>query len=516
MGGKIYRFASAEHLTQGEKLLEASESGPRPEPAEPASAFLEHARFPQAEVGAAHRPLLAASGTAAQTRVLVIRTDFCDLPGDPRPQVGAVFYTASSVQDFAETEIAAYYRASSYGKVTMTFTVTPQLYRLPQTAAEYATAGLEFKLYDDATAAAAADYGLTNYDKVLVLFSWLGGIPNSQIQFGALTLIGTPIVCINGEFDFRVVAHELGHTYGLFHANFWQTSDNDPISANGLSLEYSDPFDTMSANWGNDTRVDFNPWFKHLLNWIPDQQVQTVTQSGTYRVFRFDDARATGTLALKAVKDGERSYWISCRRNFADNPAMQHGAYVIWGYLGPHQSDLLGLGSAVNSPHEAALALGTALADPDAGLTISPIAAGGDAPHQYLDVQITFGAHPLLARQPLAEMVREDPPARFGSPMDLSASRAGNLLVANPNGTVMGLVQSAPSDLPLLRLRVLGTQTVLSWPVSAEGFVVEMSSALSGEPSWTPITHEPSRVGCSFVVTNDVEAPAAFFRLRKR
>ena len=345
------------------------------------------------------RPLIASASGGTTYQVLVIRVDFPDLPGDPRPLSGGDPYTASSVQALADGQIATYYQRSSYGKVAMNFTVTPQLYRLPGTAAYYASTGKYFEIYSYAIGFAQADYP-GKYDKVIVLFSWLGGLPDSQLQFGGLSLIGDTMAWVNGEFDFRVLAHELGHTLGLYHANFWQTPDGNSISPNGLSLEGADPFDTMGWNWRNDGRVDFDPWFKRRLNWISDDQVQIVTQNGSYRVYRFDDAQATGTLALKVAKDDTRDYWIGYRRNFFADPGSKQGAYVVWGYHQPWRSNLLGLGPVVNRPEDPVLELNTILADSQGDFTITPVAEGGDAPHEYQDVQITFGPPPTITRQP--------------------------------------------------------------------------------------------------------------------
>ena len=33
--------------------------------------------------------------------------------------------------------------------------------------------------------------------------------------------MGSKGVWINGDFSLRVMAHELGHNWGVFHANFW-------------------------------------------------------------------------------------------------------------------------------------------------------------------------------------------------------------------------------------------------------------------------------------------------------
>ena len=208
------------------------------------------------------------------------------------------------------------------------------------------------------------------------------------------------------------MAHELGHAYGLYHANFWHSGDDNPID-NGYSVEYGDPFDTMAANWFNDGRVDFNPWFKYQLHWLHDDQVQTVTQSGTYRVYRFDDAQATGTLALKVAKDADRDYWVGYRRNFADNPGLQHGAYVVWGYHYPRQSDLLGLGPTINNARDPGLAMDTVLVDNEANITFATVAEGGTPPNEYLDVQIAFGPPLMITRQPDSQIALEGLAAQF-------------------------------------------------------------------------------------------------------
>ena len=159
----------------------------------------------------------------------------------------------------------------------------------------------------------------------------------------------------------------------------------------------------MSANWKNDHRVDFNPWSKHQLGWIHDEQVQSVSSNGVYRVYRFDDAAATGTLALKIAKDATRDYWIGFRRNFTENLGLQNGAYVVWGYHQPRPSDLVGLGPLVNTATDPGLRVGTALLDTAANFTISVLAQGGVPSKEYLDLQIIFGRSPPRLRVGFAD-----------------------------------------------------------------------------------------------------------------
>ena len=190
---------------------------------------------------------------------------------------GPIIYTADYVQTFTDSQISPYYVASSYNQASLTNTATTQLYRMPQTAAQYATAGANTQLHTDARTAASADYTLTDYDRIVVLFQFLGNIPGSAITYGGLAQVGGRNLWVNGEYDFRVVAHELGHTFGLYHAGLWQVTDGNPISPGGHNVEYGDLFDTMGANFSNDMRTDFNPYYKTILGWILNTGYQTVT-----------------------------------------------------------------------------------------------------------------------------------------------------------------------------------------------------------------------------------------------
>jgi sugar lactone lactonase YvrE len=349
------------------------------------------------------------SVTPAKRRVLILRVDFPDLPGDP----GNGLYTASYVQNIMDSQIAPFFQRSSYGAASLAYTVTPRVYRLPQTASFYATRDIGYELIADAQCAVNSDFPLGNYDSFVVLFSSLSDLPGSYITYGGASEIGGRNIWINGEFDFRVLVHELGHSYGLWHANLWQVTDGNPISSSGYGVEYADLFDAMSANLANDSRADYNPWFKSQVGWIRDDQIQVVSSSGTYRVHPFDRATASGTLALKIAKDHLRNYWIGCRHNFTNNASMQNGAYIIWGYNVSQGSDLLDTTTPGNNVQDAALAIGATLFDPSIHLTISPIARG-TAPDEYLDININLGPpFPVISLGPQDQFVTPGQSAVF-------------------------------------------------------------------------------------------------------
>jgi hypothetical protein len=65
-------------------------------------------------------------------------------------------------------------------------------------------------------------------------------------------------------------------------------------------------------------------------------------------------------------------------------------------------------------------------------------------------------------------------------------------------------------------MSMIAGQMILSWPTSAVGFTLETSTALAPDRGWIPVSSQIEVFGCSFVVTNRLEAPAAFFRLHKQ
>ncbi|MFO1487032.1 MAG: proprotein convertase P-domain-containing protein [Verrucomicrobiota bacterium] len=408
MGGEFYQFKSAGHLQQVEALLEKSETGLSPIPSHSPANVLQS-------------PSVAASGTGANPssawtvggkRILVIRVDFSDLPGDPTFPGGPAG-TAANMQNLIDSQVSPYYAKSSYGQTTLTNVVTSQLYRMPQPASTYAQAGNNTGLHTDAEALAAANYNLATFDRIVVVFSYLGNLPGSLINYGGLAEITGPSVWINGEFDFRVVAHELGHTYGLYHAGLWQVTDGNPLSAGGSTIEYGDDFDTMGANFANSQQTDFSPFFKNQLGWLKDSQVRTISGNGVYRINTFDwgnyvDALNESTLALKVVRDSEHTYWVGIRRNFTGNAFAQNGAYVIWGLNtvgggsgGGFQSQLLDFNTPGNAPvngvnddYDSALQFSQVLDDQSISLRLTPVTEGGSAPNTYVDIRVGNGGAP--------------------------------------------------------------------------------------------------------------------------
>ncbi len=345
-------------------------------------------------------PVTAAEAATAWTlgtkEVLVIRVDFSDFPGEPM--------SVAAAQNVMNNGVRPLFEDMSYGKTSINGTISEAVYRMPQTGSSYALADNENQMHTDARNAAAANYTLAQFDRIIVLFPNLGTsrVPGSLITFGGEALVNAANVWINGSASFTTatVSHELGHTYGLMHSNLWRINDGNPVSPNGNTLEYGDPFDTMGSSGTTgvtrDARHHFNQWHKNRLGWLPDAAVTTVKTSGTYRIYRFDsrDAALTQPLALRIFRDGVRWYWVGLRQNFATGTPTANGAHVIWGYNNRQQSELLDLTTPGVNANDATLAIGATFSDPVSGVVIKAVARGGTEPAQFLDVEVTLPSTP--------------------------------------------------------------------------------------------------------------------------
>ena len=384
--GRVGVAADATHFAADALQLEAKELGNTAADNQPGTSTV------------SGRPSLA--WTHGTKTVLIIRVDFSDLAGVPVADGNQTMTDSLLVDLFKTGGLEAFYTASSFGKAG--FTITPvvngdspdvtQVFRLPRTAADYATTGDTASMHLQARALAkAAGYDVDGYDRVGVVFTSVRDLPNSKMTFGGLGSVLGRNFWVNGAYSFRVVGHELGHTFGLQHANLWQVADGNPVSDSGFSLEYGDPFDLMGGGINFSSVEDFSPWNKSLLQWIPDAAVAVAEEDGTYRVYRFDAAGADLglTRALKVVRNSTKDYWIGYRRA-TSNASADGGAYVMWAYNSNLKSELLDLTTPGTDTSDSALAVGATFNDAAAGITLTPVAQGGTGANEWLEVQVSF------------------------------------------------------------------------------------------------------------------------------
>ena len=349
--------------------------------------------------------------TEGNKRILYLRVRFLD--DDPTYEP-VTLATAQSHQD----DVAEHYRIASYGKLNVT-TVFPDMITLTENKSEYVGQGLG-KMMNEARAAAIVmgndegmDWNYSNFDLYTIISA--GGIgPYAGIaQVG-----GRQSHHQRGYTSLRTSGHEFGHNLGLSHAYFNYTSDLNPRGStptNGLGrVEYGHRFSGMSGQSGSDMDNPTLPHFtvheKWRLDWITESDFTEITnsaQNGTYRLFQNDDENATGLRALRLPSGGALSrYWLSYRTAWrqpnrsSDNDYLLNGILFNWTGSGGGSSTLLDMtpysdqgstGGAASTRDnsdkwDAPLLIGRTYTDTESKVSITPMARGGSAPDEYIDL----------------------------------------------------------------------------------------------------------------------------------
>ena len=291
--------------------------------------------------------------------------------------------------------VNTYYTANSYNLASFTTTVTP-LVTLPQTKAYYASNDPYYLLADARTAAKAAGFDTANYDRDVVALTSVPGF-----TWGGLGYVGGKGVWVQ-SFGVGVTAHELGHNFGLWHANFWNTLTNVSGIGPGANLEYGNIYDTM----GSGGVAQFNSCHKKALDWLKADAVQSITTNGVYRIYPFDvpaSKRVDGrTYAGVVRKDGLRYYWMEFRQQYTSNPWLENGVLLEWSPWPNSNGGAQLVDTTPGSPNanddasreDAAVVVGRTFNDQAAGVHITPLHRGATGTDPWLDVQVNMGTFP--------------------------------------------------------------------------------------------------------------------------
>jgi hypothetical protein len=211
----------------------------------------------------------AAASIAGDQRVSLVLLNFANNPAEPIAPADA------AVQMFTDPRsVAAYYAASSYGQMR----ITGDVYG-------WVTVPFDDTACNNAawTAAArerveAAGGNVSGY----VVYAW----PKTYAcQWGGKAAVGGPTAYANG-INWHTITHELGHSFGLQHANGWRCTDSTgalvAVSGSCSSREYEDPFDVMGLCCSQ--TFSLNATHRWVLGWLTPADTQTVTTSGDYLI----------------------------------------------------------------------------------------------------------------------------------------------------------------------------------------------------------------------------------------
>jgi hypothetical protein len=105
--------------------------------------------------------------------------------------------------------------------------------------------------------------------------------------------------------------------------------------------------------------------------------------------------------------------------------------------------------------------------------------------------------------------------AHFYKPWGLAMDEQGRLFIVDHSNHRIREGVPASSAAPALRIARSGANVLVSWPLSASGFVLESSSTLSVGATWTGVTNGTAISGNYFWRTNTANGFQAFYRLHR-
>ena len=364
-------------------------------------------------VSAAGLPVAESARTEGYKRLLFLRVDFPDFPGEQATIPLAEAQTL--LGDMRNYALLMSYGLHGIAPIGPGGSAVTQVLRMGMNSSNYDNEGLS-RLYPEARAKAAAagiDLSKFDYDGVFTK-----GRPAAG--YAGLAYVGAPgFHMANGYFGKHVTTHEYGHNLGLPHAHRWETDDKSIIGP-GTLVEYGNRYDPMGEVFDSiPGEKHFTGGYKNYLDWIPDADAVRITTSGVYRLTTSDAAQSRGRRVLRVRKDA-RDYWVEFRDGLND-PLLANGVFLQWGNPDGNENYLLDVLPGVSGT---TLTVGRTFSDPGAnngvGVHLTPLGKGGTFP-ESMDVRVTIGTA-VGNRPPVAEVTANTVAAPAGTPVVLAVA----------------------------------------------------------------------------------------------
>lgn len=240
---------------------------------------------------------------------------------------------------FTETRsVKAFFEDTSYGKVTLSGDVFGWYTVNYNKADSYCN---EFAWRNDTNAQAIAEgHDPASYD--VRIYVWdEGGCGYTGKTEGTNIYIGVVGSSLYGS----IISHELGHYFGVGHANTYTCQDKYgnqvslPLNRGDTCTQntYQDAYDVM----GNSSYATMNAIHRTMLGWLPPENTQIVESAGTYTILPLE-WKTSGVQQLEVHqvakgRDNPLAFCLEVRQSYGWDQFNETSSYGIpWAVNGIH------------------------------------------------------------------------------------------------------------------------------------------------------------------------------------
>ena len=322
-------------------------------------------------------------------------------------------------------------------------------------------------------AAAEASVPLVDFTNVMLVF------PKQQAcTWSGVANIDGPNSWINGAVSVRATSHELGHNFGVHHANSLScagpSGSRVAFSTSCSSSEYGDPYDVMGVGAWHTSN-----WHRRQMGFLSDVDQLTVTSSGAYTVAPAAVDGASPRI-LRIARPAGDFFYLELRQRYGAYDAFDPMSPAVNGVLirlapdgGAVQSQLIDTTPETTSFADSPLVVGRTFADPVADISISTVSISSAG--ATVNVQFEASSSATSTPTPLPTPTPTLSPTASPAPVapDVTRPTTPSSLVAVKSGTKASLSwRASTDDRGYVTYRVYRGTTVVSRPTSTTATIL--------------------------------------------